>query len=106
MQEYGGYIRLNRHIVDCAWYQVPYASGLMLHLLLCADLGGNVQKPIRRICRELGYTAQQFVTALELLQALDEVEYCSTDDKGLTICVKRYDKYCLWEWEVEENAGT
>lgn len=105
MQEFNGYIKLYRKLVQWGWYQDSVVKDLFLHCLLTASFKefkwmGNPMKAgqfvtsYKALSEALGFTVQQIRTALKKLESTGEVTSKSTN-KYTVITVINWGSYQL-----------
>lgn len=99
MNTSGGFISIDRKIVDWEWYKDTNTKVLFLHLLFIANWKdgrfkgyevprGSVVTSIAHLARDTGLTCQQVKTALKHLQNTGEITRKSTNKFTLVTLVK------------------
>lgn len=98
-----GWISLYRKFLEWEWYDYPTVKIIFLHCLLCANhknikwrdiviKRGQLVTSYEKLASLNGLTVQQVRTALEKLQATNEITYQSTSQYSI-ITVKNYNLY-------------
>lgn len=103
MCDAGGFVKLNRSILDWEWYSSPVDRSLFIHCILKAnwkpgrwqgiEVGrGQFATSRSRLAEETGHSVRSIRTALSHLASTGEL-IVETDRKFTKITVVNYDKY-------------
>lgn len=99
----GGFIKIDRSILEWEWYRKPKTVKVFLHLLLSANIApahfegisisrGQVVTSIKHIAEENGLTEKEVRTAIKHLERANTVARQSTS-KFTIFTILNYDKY-------------